>query len=71
MADNLAKSVVDLIPPNIDHLSYSIKVMHRPAILNNLKRWQVFEDDAQIERFLNMVDEFTNMNIDSYGEEGE
>jgi hypothetical protein len=42
MADNLAKSVVDLIPPNIDHLSYSIKVMHRPAILNNIKRWQAY-----------------------------
>jgi len=70
-ANNLSKSVVYLMPPNLDHFLYSIKVMHWIVIPDNIKWWKVFEDNAQIDRFLNMVDEYTNMNIDSYGEEEE
>jgi hypothetical protein len=31
---------------------------------DNIKYWQVFEDDKQIESFLKMEDEFENLNID-------
>jgi hypothetical protein len=30
----------------------------------NIKYWQVFEDDKQIESFLKMDDDFANLNID-------
>jgi hypothetical protein len=40
---------------------------------NNIKYWQVFEDEKQVERFLQMSDEFANVNIDDecYCEEDE
>ena len=59
-ADNLAKSAVSLKPPNLDHLSYSIKVIHRAVVPDNIKQWQVFEDDEQVKRFLTMVDEYNS-----------
>jgi len=31
---------------------------------NNIKYWEVFEDDKQVKRFIQMSDEFTNVNID-------
>jgi hypothetical protein len=43
--DNLANSVVIFFPPNLNHLSYSIKIMYRVAITDNIKQWKVFEDD--------------------------
>jgi hypothetical protein len=30
---------------------------------DNIKHWQVFDDDKQVERFLLMRDEFSNTNI--------
>jgi hypothetical protein len=43
---------------------YEIEVKHKPAVPDNIKYWQVFEDDKQIESFLKMEDEFENLNID-------
>jgi len=43
---------------------YEIKVRHSPAVPDNIKQWQVFEDDKQVERFLLMSDEFANTNFD-------
>jgi hypothetical protein len=40
---------------------------------DNIKYRKVFEDDKQVERFLQMSDEFTNVNIDDeyfYDEDG-
>jgi hypothetical protein len=31
---------------------------------DNIKYWHVFEDDKQVERFLQMSDKFANINID-------
>ena len=47
---------------------YTIEVKHRPTIPDNVKYWQVFEDDDHIESFLTLTDEFENMVIDE--EEG-
>jgi hypothetical protein len=69
--ENLASFAIALKPPNLDHLSYSIKVMHMHVVPDNRKPWQYFEDDEQIKRFFTMVDEYTNMSIYSDGEEEE
>ena len=37
---------------------------HRHAVVDNLKYWQVFEDDKQVERFLTTSGEFENCFID-------
>jgi hypothetical protein len=50
-----------LIFPN---RKYEIEVKHRPAVPDNIKYWQIFEDDKQVVRFLQMTDEFSNTNID-------
>ena len=43
---------------------YEEEVKHRPSIPNNVRHWQVFEDDKQIERFLQIAREFENTHID-------
>jgi hypothetical protein len=50
--------------PIFPNKKYEIKVKHRLVVPNNIKYWQVFEDDKQVELFLQMSDEFANMNID-------
>lgn len=65
----MLRETIDFTSPNLDHLYYSMKFMHRPDIIDNIKRSQLFEGDAQIERFVNMVDKYKNMNIHSNGEE--
>lgn len=44
---------------------YTAKVRHRPAIPYNLKNWQVFTNDQQINNFLTLEEEFVKSNIDT------
>jgi hypothetical protein len=39
-------------------------VKYRPSIPNNLKHWKLFEDDLEIKRFLEDIDEFATLHID-------
>jgi hypothetical protein len=43
---------------------YKVEVKYRLVIPDNMKHWQVFEYDKQIESFLGMENEFENLNID-------
>ena len=43
---------------------YTAEVRHRSSIPDNLKNWQVFENDHQINNFLTLNNEFVNTNID-------
>jgi hypothetical protein len=71
IVDALATSASVFKIPIFPNKKYEIEVKHRPPIPDNIKYLQVFEDDKQIETFLNMEDEFKNLNIDEeyYGEE--
>ena len=42
-----------------------IEVKHRLAVPDNIKYWQVFDDDKHIERFLEGTNEFTNTSINT------
>jgi hypothetical protein len=42
---------------------------YKPSILDNIKYWQVFEDDRQIKKFMEVIVEFANTHIDSDDEE--
>jgi hypothetical protein len=44
---------------------YEIEVKHRPSVLDNIKYWQVFEDDKKIIRFLQNSNEFASTHIDA------
>lgn len=37
--------------PNHD---FTVEIKHRPIVANNVKDWQVFENDAQINNFLTL-----------------
>ena len=44
---------------------FEIEVKHKPVAPDNIKYWQVFNDDKHIERFLEGTNEFTNTSIDT------
>jgi len=43
---------------------FTAKIKHRPAVLDNVKNWQVFENDTQINNFLTLQQEFSGLNVD-------
>jgi hypothetical protein len=64
MADSLSISVSNfriLLPPK---LRYDVEMKYRPSIPENIKHWKVFEDDREIKRFLDTIDEFSALHID-------
>jgi hypothetical protein len=64
LVDSLAVSACAFIPPLPHKLTYEIQVKYRPSLLDNVKFWKVFEDDAELTRFLAMIDEFVDLQID-------
>ena len=64
MADSLAVAASTFRPPQNPLLRYEVEVRYRPSIPDNIKHWQVFEDEEQMKRFLETVGEFSNMEID-------
>jgi hypothetical protein len=64
IADALATSTSFFKIPIFRHKKYEIEVKHKPIVPDNIKYWKIFKDDKQVERFLQMSDEFANSNID-------
>ena len=53
-ADTLAVSASIFQVPEHPKEHFQIEVRYRPSILDNVDHWQVFEDDEQINKFLQM-----------------
>lgn len=49
-------------------LAYEVQVKYRTSLLDNVKYWKVFEDDSEVNRFLKVIDEFFEMQIDQENE---
>ena len=64
MADSLAVSASQFRVPLPPKLRYDVEVKYRPSIPDNVKHWKVFEDYLEIKRFLDTVDEFSELHID-------
>jgi hypothetical protein len=64
IVDALATSAPVFKIPILPNKKYDIEVKHRPSVPDNIKYYQVFEDDKQIESFLKMEDVVENLNID-------
>ena len=62
--DSLVVSASLFVPPLPPRLSYDIQVKYRPSLPDNVKFWKVFENDDEISKFLQVVDEFSDMHID-------
>ena len=64
LVDSLAISASLFVPPLPPKLSYDIQVKYRPSLPDNVKFWKVFENDDELSKFLQLVDEFFDMHID-------
>jgi ribonuclease HI len=64
MADSLVVSTSNLIIPILPKIKYDVEVKYKPSILNNVKYWKVFEDDLELKKILEAVDEFSALHID-------
>ena len=62
--DSLAISTSVFVPPLPPRLSYDVQVKYRPSLPDNVKFWRVFENDDELSKFLQLVDEFSNIHID-------
>jgi hypothetical protein len=49
--------------------SGELEIIFRPYVPNNVEHWQVFDDDAQIIRFINQLQEFVENDINWREEE--
>jgi hypothetical protein len=70
IADTFVVAASTFRIPLHPNTKYTIEVKHRPTIPDNVKYWQVFEDDDHIESFLTLSDGYENMAIDEE-EEGD
>jgi hypothetical protein len=66
VADSLATSASLFKVPLPPKLRYDIEVKYRPSIPDNVKHWKVFEDDLEIKKFLETIEEFSELHIDQY-----
>ena len=64
LTDSLAVSASLFVPPLPPRLSYDIQVNYRPSQPDNVNVWKVFENDDELSKFLQVVDEFSDMHID-------
>jgi ribonuclease HI len=64
MADSLVVSTSHFKVPLPPKLKYDVGVKYRPSVPDNIKHWKVFEDDNEIKKFLEFVDEFSTLHID-------
>ena len=64
LANSLFVLASMFIPPMPPRLSYEIQVKYRPSLPDNIKYWKFFEDDDELNRFLQVVDEFSDMHVD-------
>jgi hypothetical protein len=60
----LATSASSFKVPLPPKLRYDVEVKCRPSIPDNVKNCKVFEDDLEIKRFLETVEEFSALHID-------
>jgi hypothetical protein len=64
MVDSLGTSTSNFRVPLPPKFRYEVEVKYRPSIPDNVKHWKVFEDDLEIKKFLETIEEFSNIHID-------
>jgi hypothetical protein len=63
-ADLLVVGEITFTPREVPNLKYEVEMKYKPSIPENVKHWQVFEDDQHIKKFLEMINEFSTTHID-------
>jgi ribonuclease HI len=62
--DSLVVATSTFKPPFPPKLKYEVEVRYMPSIPDNVKHWRVFEEDSEIKRFIEAVDDFSSIHID-------
>ena len=60
LANSLAVSPSLFVPPLPPKLSYDVQVKYRPSLPDNVKFW----NDDELSKFLQLIDEFSDIHID-------
>jgi len=68
LVDSLAISASLFIPPMASRLVYEVKMKYKTSLPDNVHHWKVFDDDDELNRFLQVIDEFFKMQIDQENE---
>ena len=68
LANSLDVSTSMFVPPLTPRLTYEVQVKYRLSLPDNVKYWKVFEDDDEVNKFLQVIDEFSEMQIDQENE---
>ena len=68
LGDSLAVSASMFIPPMTPRLVYEVQMKYRPSLPVNVQHWKVFQDDDEMNRFLQVIDDFSEMKIDQENE---
>ena len=63
-ADSLAIVASNFNVPLDVKTTYDVEIKHRLPICDNIKHWQVFEDDREIKMFLEFMEEFVDVQTD-------
>jgi ribonuclease HI len=63
-ADFLAFSASLFEVPALPTAQSDVEIRYRPAVPDNVRHWKVFEDDQEIEKFLQSIDDFSALHID-------
>ena len=61
LADSLAIAASNFKVPLDVKTTYDVQIKHRPSIPDNIKHWQVFEDNREIKKFLECMEEFVDV----------
>ena len=64
LADSLAICASLFVPPLPPQLIYNVQIKYRPSLPDNVKFWKVFENDDELSKFLQLVDELSDIHID-------
>jgi len=68
LGDSLDMFASLFIPPMPPILVYEVQMKYRPSLPYSVQHWKGFDDDDEINRFLQVVDEFSEMQIDQDNE---
>jgi hypothetical protein len=64
VADSLTVSASNFRIPISPKLKYDVEVKYKPSIMDNVKYWKVFEDNLELKKILESIDEFAALHID-------
>lgn len=64
LADDLAVVVTTFALHIGLKIKFEIKFFYRPSIPDNVKHWKVFEDEQEIKRFIQLIEEYSEQFID-------